>query len=416
MIRPPIVGVPALAWCSCGPSSRMCWPNSLTRRYSMNLGPRKMQISIAAMPAISTSPMSGRVLVAPRGLQQLPQRLGHGLEAGGARALDQDRVAGFGLRGEPAQPPPRACRAARPGHSPRAGSPTPTSRSMPLGTGALADLTVVAGGAGAELGHLAEHRDPSFALERSEVARARRASRPGWRCSSRSQGRFRRPSRGARPGSVRSLCSQRDRPSRRAARPAPHRPRWPPARSRGCGPRRRGTGRPGARPGVSISASVTPSATRLSTAKTSPPGPKRSSRGAVRQVRLQLAGVTGTTAVPSVGSAASTSALAAAIASTEPSSSTWTGPTLVITATSGSAISASSAIWPAPRIAISRTKTSVSSGASSTVSGSPISVLRFSRLACTRPGSSARAMSLTEVLPTEPVTPTTRAPSARRQV
>ena len=58
----------------------------------------------------------------------------------------------------------------------------------------------------------------------------------------------------------------------------------------------------------------------------------------------------------------------------------------------------------------------MSSGASRTVSGSPISVLRFSRLAWTRPGSSARAMSLTEVLPTEPVTPTTRAPSARRQV
>ena len=32
--------------------------------------------------------------------------------------------------------------------------------------------------------------------------------------------------------------------------------------------------------------------------------------------------------------------MAAAIASTEPSSSTWTGPTLVITATSGSAIAA----------------------------------------------------------------------------
>ena len=26
--RPPIVGVPAFRWCSAGPSSRMCWPNS----------------------------------------------------------------------------------------------------------------------------------------------------------------------------------------------------------------------------------------------------------------------------------------------------------------------------------------------------------------------------------------------------
>src|SRR5690349_7140536 len=88
MIRPPIVGVPALAWCSCGPSSRMCWPNSRTRRYSMNFGPRKMQISIAAMPAIKTSPISASAF-------QLEQRLGDRLETGRARALDQHRVARF---------------------------------------------------------------------------------------------------------------------------------------------------------------------------------------------------------------------------------------------------------------------------------------------------------------------------------
>src|SRR3954454_21346415 len=86
-ISPPIVGVPALVWCSCGPSSRMCWPNSRTRRNSMNLGPRKMQISIAAIPAIRTSPIAN--------LRQLRQPLGDGLEAGRARALDQDRVAGL---------------------------------------------------------------------------------------------------------------------------------------------------------------------------------------------------------------------------------------------------------------------------------------------------------------------------------
>src|SRR3954465_7668114 len=81
-ISPPIVGVPALVWCSCGPSSRMCWPNSRTRRNSMNLGPRKMQINIAAMPAIRTSPIAG--------LQQLRQLLGDPLEAGRAPTLEQD--------------------------------------------------------------------------------------------------------------------------------------------------------------------------------------------------------------------------------------------------------------------------------------------------------------------------------------
>src|SRR2546430_1063537 len=64
----------------------MCWPNSFTRRYSMNLGPRKMQISIAAIPAIRTSP-----------IEQLLQALSHGLQAGRAGALDQDRVAGLEL-------------------------------------------------------------------------------------------------------------------------------------------------------------------------------------------------------------------------------------------------------------------------------------------------------------------------------
>ena len=60
MMIPPIVGVPALAWCSCGPSSRMCWPNSRSRRNAMNFGDRKMHMSRDAVPAIRTSPISRR--------------------------------------------------------------------------------------------------------------------------------------------------------------------------------------------------------------------------------------------------------------------------------------------------------------------------------------------------------------------
>src|SRR3954465_1583360 len=121
----------------------MFWPNSLTRRYSMNLGPRKMQISIAAMPAINTSP-----------IHHPPERLGHGLEAGRARALDQDRVAGFGLRGEPF--------GGLLGRAQQLVGPVVPSRLADAdqqvdatGAGALADLTVIARGTGAELGHLA---------------------------------------------------------------------------------------------------------------------------------------------------------------------------------------------------------------------------------------------------------------------
>ena len=88
---------------------------------------------------------------------------------------------------------------------------------------------------------------------------------------------------------------------------------------------------------------------------------------------------------------------------------------LVIAATSGSAISQSWRIWPSPRIAISMTRISVSRGAESSDNGMPISVLKFSGLAWTRRGSSALVMSLTDVLPVDPVIPTNGQPIARRQ-
>src|SRR3954469_24235588 len=86
MMIPPIVGVPALEWCS-GPSSRMNWPNSRSRRNAMNLGERKMQMSREAVPAIRTSPTGRRL--------RADQRLGHGLEPDPSRRLDQHDVAGL---------------------------------------------------------------------------------------------------------------------------------------------------------------------------------------------------------------------------------------------------------------------------------------------------------------------------------
>src|SRR4051794_15841625 len=81
MMIPPIVGVPALAWCSCGPSSRICWPNSRSRRNSMNFGDRKTQISSDAVPAIRTSPMRRSL-----------QRLGDDLEPDPAGPLHEHHV------------------------------------------------------------------------------------------------------------------------------------------------------------------------------------------------------------------------------------------------------------------------------------------------------------------------------------
>ena len=89
---------------------------------------------------------------------------------------------------------------------------------------------------------------------------------------------------------------------------------------------------------------------------------------------------------------------------------------LVMTPTSGSLMAARSAIWPKPRMAASRTSTSVPGGAARISSGMPMSVLKFAREATTRRwgASSAAISSLVEVLPTEPVTAITRAPSSRR--
>ena len=342
------------------------------------------------------------------------ERLGHRLEAGRARALDEDRVARLELGGEQLG---RLLRVADQlvGVVVAGRLPDADQHVDALGAGVRADLAVVAGGAGAELGHLAEHGDAALRPAATRGGRAPRASTPGWRCSSRSPGRSRLQARGARPGSGRSLCSQRGRPSPRAARRAPRRRRSPPGRWSGCGARRTGSGSGRDPAGVTISASVTPSSTVASTASTSPPGPKRSRRGA-RQVRLQLAGLDRDDR-GAVGRQRSehlrlrrrdrldrAEQLDVDRADVGDHRHVGLGDRRQL-----------GDLARAPHRHLQHQQARSSAGASSIVSGSPISVLRFSRLACTRPGSSARAMSLTEVLPTEPVTPTTRAPSSRRQ-
>ncbi len=112
------------------------------------------------------------------------------------------------------------------------------------------------------------------------------------------------------------------------------------------------------------------------------------------------------------------SALAAATSSMVPTSSRCTGAMLVITPTSGSATRASSRICPTPRIAISTTATSVERSTSSSVSGTPISLLRLASVATVRATGlrSALRMSLVDVLPALPVMPTTLTPAPRRTV
>ena len=266
--------------------------------------------------------------------------LGDRLEAGRARALDQDRVAGLELGREQLRRLGRvgdqlvgvvvAGRHADPDQQVDAG-----------GAGVLADLAVVAGGAGAELAHLAQHRDRARRPEGGEVVE-RRAHRDR-------VGVVAVVHEDDPVAELEALAAEAGEAYVRgavghlapAARRARRRPRPRPARWSGCAPRRRGSGSAGS-PGRGRDQ-------RLGHALGDP---------ALRPRRRRRRGRSAAAAAPAPGAAparpprpgrspmpvraaapSSTSALAAAIASTEPSSSTWTGPTLVITATSGSAIS-----------------------------------------------------------------------------
>ena len=179
MISPPIVGVPALPWWPAGPSSRICWPNSLSRRYSMNFGPRNMQISSEAMPAMRISPSIG---LAPSTRSRPTER--DPLTARGRPACGQLLEQRAGLLGRRHRRASRRRSLRRTAAPPR---PPVTSTSMPSSPRLRADLAVVA------LASPGPAR-PSRRAPRSGARRAlppgdrgRRASTSGWRCSSRSR-------------------------------------------------------------------------------------------------------------------------------------------------------------------------------------------------------------------------------------
>jgi len=89
---------------------------------------------------------------------------------------------------------------------------------------------------------------------------------------------------------------------------------------------------------------------------------------------------------------------------------------VVISASSGPAISANRAISPGALVAISRTQTSASAGARRIVSGSPIRLFQLPGVLWTAgsPPSAEASISFTVVFPELPVMPTTRAPLRRR--
>ncbi len=139
------------------------------------------------------------------------------------------------------------------------------------------------------------------------------------------------------------------------------------------------------------------------------------------RVRGAIAATSGSsrfsTAIPSGPSASTISPFACAIAERDPNSPRWAMPTLRTTETSGGAIAQRSAMWPTPRAPISRTRKRVEGSTPRTVSGSPSSLLNDWYVATVGPASesTAASMSLTLVLPCEPVTATTRRSGAARR-
>ena len=138
-------------------------------------------------------------------------------------------------------------------------------------------------------------------------------------------------------------------------------------------------------------------------------------------VRSAIAATSGSSALrtatpPSAadGSDAGSSPLVSAIASREPNSPRCAVPTLRTTPIRGGAISASAAMWPRPRADISSTRNRVSASARSAVHGCPSSLLNDPGGATTDPSgdSTAASRSFVDVLPDDPVTPTTVSPDS----
>ena len=122
-------------------------------------------------------------------------------------------------------------------------------------------------------------------------------------------------------------------------------------------------------------------------------------------------------AVPSDGSASSSSPLAASIAASDPMRDRWTAWTAVTIPMDGRAMRARSAISPPTYMPISRTAASCSGPRSSTVSGRPTSLLRLPsvRSVVNRRATTAATASLVEVLAMLPVIPITMGSNRRRQ-
>ena len=193
----------------------------------MNLGPRKMQISSAAVPPIRIRPIqrssdaiARRAAASTGSSTQAPP---DPLQADPARALDEHRVAGAQQAAQQLAAPGASATLALARVARRASRPPAADRHEQLDARAprvRADLAVERGASGPS-----SSMSPSTATRRAAPSRPDRraplASTSGWRCSSRRPARRRRPAPRARPRSAEKRTSsapaRRCSPSARAA-------------------------------------------------------------------------------------------------------------------------------------------------------------------------------------------------------
>ncbi len=382
--RGPRLGVVLL-----GPSSRICWPNSLARRKLDELRPEEDRDQHRRHPGDQdltavdrpTTPPRWRARPAEAHRSGVPRRAisssREQLEADGARALDQDRVARLEHRlGQrhrrlarraptrrarsrgPAPPPPPSgrCRDGGRGRRPRGDNRARLGPSSPISPSTATRRP--SAGQRSQVIERRAHRDRVGVVAvvhehdsaGSSISSPRRREKviPGARRAISASGTLQRhPDRDRRQG-VREVVrlAERERESavrQRGCRSWPAIERPSPLRSRGedvAARAERDRHQPVVQVGLErLGVRRDNSAIRRARARPgSPPWPRRSPRGC-------------------------------------PSSSRCTGPTLVIAATSGSAISHSSAIWPAAAHRHLEHQHLGLGGAVRTASGRPISVL-----------------------------------------
>ena len=160
MTTPPMVGVPRLVKCAVGPSCRMNWPYCLCTRNRMNRGVPSSAMSIARPPEIRTALIGRPPRPAGRPASRGPAPYDDftSTTSPGRSSLSRNAVATARSSASTTSSPHEPSWLA-PSRMARAPSPTTIVRPMLSRTHRRPIASCASRASGAELEHLAEHRD-----------------------------------------------------------------------------------------------------------------------------------------------------------------------------------------------------------------------------------------------------------------